>query len=65
MEKWVRVYISNEGDAATARDPAYHGMRKYLWGNVPAVDMLKRSHNEGNALPEQLRLLFAGTYLII
>jgi hypothetical protein len=37
-------------------------MQKYLWGNVPAVDMLNSSQNEGGALFEQLRLLFAGAY---
>ena len=54
MEKRVPAFISNEGDAATAVDQVYHGIQKYLWGNVPAVDIINISQNEGDALPEQL-----------
>lgn len=39
------------------------GGRKYLWGNVPAFDVLQLRSNEGEAYDGQLRLLFAGEYL--
>lgn len=37
-----------------------HGRKKYLWGNVPAIDMVQSCKNEGGNLPEQFNLLFAG-----
>jgi hypothetical protein len=37
-----------------------YGAKKFLWGNVPALDILKCKQNEGEDLPEDLRLLFAG-----
>lgn len=40
-----------------------YGKKKYLWGNVPALDMLGLAHNEGATYAKDLRLLFAGTYL--
>jgi hypothetical protein len=40
-----------------------HGKEKYLWGNVPAIDLINNGNNEGLGLPAKLRLLFAGTYL--
>lgn len=39
------------------------GGKKYLWGNVPAFDVLQLGSNEGNDYGEQLRILFAGVYL--
>ena len=37
-----------------------HGREKYLWGNVPALDLLNLQQNEGVDFAEDLRLLFAG-----
>ncbi len=39
-----------------------HGAKKYLWGNVPAIDVLDHQRNEGVDLPEDLHLLFAGKH---
>ena len=36
------------------------GMQKYLWGNVPAIDLLNLKDNEADATEENFRLLFAG-----
>ena len=36
------------------------GAKKYLWGNVPAYDVVQLSANEGKAYSGDLRLLFAG-----
>lgn len=36
------------------------GGTKYLWGNVPAFDILEIASNEGEAYAGDLRLLFAG-----
>ncbi|KAA8576352.1 hypothetical protein EYC84_006485 [Monilinia fructicola] len=38
-----------------------HGRKKYLWGNVPAIDMVQSSKNEGKEFPEQFNLLFAAS----
>jgi hypothetical protein len=42
-----------------------HGARKYLWGNVPAVDILNLNGNDTVQIPLSLRLLFASKYLIL
>lgn len=36
------------------------GLKKYLWGNMPPIDVLRLSENEGAAYAEELKLLFAG-----
>ncbi|KAF4311294.1 hypothetical protein GTA08_BOTSDO13075 [Botryosphaeria dothidea] len=38
-----------------------YGKKKYLWGNVPALDMLGLAHNEGATYAKDLRLLFAAS----
>ena len=35
------------------------GAKKYLWGNVPAYDVIQLPSNEGKAYSGDLRLLFA------
>ncbi|PWY93925.1 hypothetical protein BO94DRAFT_313736 [Aspergillus sclerotioniger CBS 115572] len=40
---------------------AYHGVRKYLWGNIPAIDVLQLGLNEGNDCGQDLRILFAAS----
>ena len=42
-------------------DQLAHGRQKYLWGNVPATDILNLQQNEGVDFTKDLRLLFAGT----
>lgn len=42
-----------------------HGRQKYLWGNVPAIDLLNLQRNEGVDYAEDLRLLFAGGFLFV
>jgi hypothetical protein len=39
------------------------GGKKYLWGNIPAFDVLQLGSNEGENYKGPLRLLFAGAYL--
>lgn len=36
------------------------GTIKYLWGNIPAVDVVKLEENEGKDFAQPLSLLFAG-----
>jgi hypothetical protein len=36
------------------------GGNKYYWGNMPALDILRLSENEGASHEHELRLLFAG-----
>jgi hypothetical protein len=47
------------GQAATNMHNPY-GAEKYLWGNVPALDVLKLAENEGAEYAEDISLLFAG-----
>jgi hypothetical protein len=37
-----------------------HVKQKYLWGNMPAVDVLALDRNEGNSYDKDLSVLFAG-----
>ena len=39
-----------------------HGTRKYFWGNVPALDILRLSEHEGETYGQDLVLLFAGQH---
>ena len=50
-----RAFILENAPFVTA-----HGSRKYLWGNVPAFDILNVQHNEVE-MPKNLHLLFAGS----
>jgi hypothetical protein len=36
------------------------GGRKYLWGNMPAFDLVNLGSNEGTGYGGHLKLLFAG-----
>lgn len=36
------------------------GGKKFLWGNIPALDVLQLGLNEGDDYEGQLSLLFAG-----
>ncbi|KAK6218393.1 hypothetical protein QIS74_06273 [Colletotrichum tabaci] len=38
-----------------------YGGGKYLWGNIPAIDVLQLEANEGEDYGEKLRLLFAAS----
>ncbi|KAK1753835.1 hypothetical protein QBC47DRAFT_303201 [Echria macrotheca] len=49
---------------STRASRAWHnpfGGEKYLWGNVPAIDVLRLPENEGNAYPDDISLLFAAS----
>lgn len=47
-------------DEGAPVDFVSHGRQNYLWGNVPAPDLLNLPQNEGVDLAGDLRLLFAG-----
>jgi len=48
-----------KGDAATNLHNPF-GAGKYLWGNVPAIDVLRLEQNEGEDYTGNIALLFAG-----
>ncbi|KFZ20600.1 hypothetical protein V501_00028 [Pseudogymnoascus sp. VKM F-4519 (FW-2642)] len=64
-EKWTPDWVLEN------RKPAFIGAggplgvqfggEKYLWGNIPAFDVLQLGSNEGNDYGEQLSLLFAAS----
>ncbi|KAF2141159.1 uncharacterized protein K452DRAFT_272970 [Aplosporella prunicola CBS 121167] len=47
--------------SALAATMTTHGTKKFLWGNVPAFDLLNLMHNEGIAYNQHIRLLFAAS----
>ncbi|KAL7808180.1 hypothetical protein V8C26DRAFT_304456 [Trichoderma gracile] len=56
---WVRenrtpAFIGDEGQVP-------FGGKKYLWGNMPAFDVLNLGSNEGDGYGKQLNLLFAAS----
>ncbi|RAL62447.1 hypothetical protein DID88_005013 [Monilinia fructigena] len=55
------AFIGGSNDGASIEEwvtMVQHGRKKYLWGNVPAIDMVQSSKNEGKEFPEQFNLLF-------
>ena len=38
----------------------YGRLRKYYWGNMPALDILSLDRNEGSSYDQDLHVLFAG-----
>ncbi|KAI0515446.1 hypothetical protein F5B22DRAFT_636473 [Xylaria bambusicola] len=48
------------GPQAQVINQAAFGAIKYLWGNVPAIDVIKLDQNEGVNFGNPLNLLFAG-----
>lgn len=38
------------------------GGKQYVWGNMPAIDILKLEENEGSDCATSMPLLFAGTF---
>jgi hypothetical protein len=37
------------------------GTNKYLWGNMPSIDVVRLGDNEGETHEQELKILFAGT----
>jgi hypothetical protein len=52
-------FMENTGLSQPANVTSYGG-KKYLWGNVPAFDMLQLKNNEGINTCQSLSLLLAG-----
>ena len=53
------------GDDSPFLNHTSHGRQKYLWGNVPALDLIKFHQNEGANFGGDLRLLLAGEVYLI
>ncbi|KAF2714991.1 hypothetical protein K504DRAFT_395900 [Pleomassaria siparia CBS 279.74] len=51
----------SSGDAATNIHNPYGATDKYLWGNVPAIDVLQLGRNEGSQHADKIALLFAAS----
>lgn len=49
------TFVSENGPSQTM-----FGGNKYLWGNVPAIDVLQLAKNEGDSYDHDVHLLFAG-----
>ncbi|KAF0638218.1 hypothetical protein FPSE5266_00605 [Fusarium pseudograminearum] len=62
-ETWTPNWIlTNRIPAFFGNMPAItFGGKKYIWGNVPALDVLQLGSNEGDNYQDQLNLLFAAS----
>ncbi|APA07182.1 hypothetical protein SS1G_04092 [Sclerotinia sclerotiorum 1980 UF-70] len=64
-EKRVPAFITPGGDLNAPVHEwvtmVQHGSKKYLWGNVPAIDVIQRGKNEGEIFPEEFNMLFAAS----
>lgn len=56
VENRTPSFVIGEDDVSMAT----FGGLKYLWGNVPAMDIFKMERNEGVSYAKDLRILFAG-----
>lgn len=53
-EKRKAAFVGDDADLVS------FGMQKYLWGNVPAIELLNVKDNESDATGRDFRLLLAG-----
>lgn len=59
MERRIPDFVENiNHDMGT--DMVKYGGNKYLWGNVPSLDLLQLRDNEGISTKRDLSLLLAG-----
>ncbi len=67
QKSWVPAWVREKREPAFIGDapPAHFGGFKYLWGNVPAFDILQLGSNEGDHYKLPLSLLFAGAWGIL
>ncbi|KAI8961484.1 hypothetical protein F5Y11DRAFT_326332 [Daldinia sp. FL1419] len=65
IKTWKPAWIKEHRAPAFMNDSGSHGesygAKKYLWGNVPAIDVIQLEKNEGNNFREPLNLLFAAS----
>jgi hypothetical protein len=59
---WRPSWAVEFREPAFAAGPSSEGGGKYLYGNMPAYDILKLEQNEGCDYAEDVHLLFAGTH---
>lgn len=55
---WLVEHGSNAGNVQQASV-------KYLWGNMPALNVLNLRSNEGESFSEDIKLLFAGEWIYL
>ena len=58
--RWVVENRSPTFIGSTDADQVKFGAEKYLWGNVPAFDVIQLGQNEGVDFRDPMNLLFAG-----
>ncbi|KAI9679628.1 MAG: hypothetical protein M1829_001590 [Trizodia sp. TS-e1964] len=66
-ESWVPGWCKESRTPAFVGEGgvATFGGGKYLWGNVPAFDVLQLAANEGGGHRDAVRLLFAGAFEVL
>lgn len=47
------------------QEPKRLGTIRYLWGNMPSIDVLQLSSNEGVDYSKDLNILFAGMEVLV
>ncbi|PQE06221.1 MYND finger family protein [Rutstroemia sp. NJR-2017a BBW] len=62
IEKRTPAFIDQDNIPESLTTPyKRYGMMKYFWGNVPAIDVLNCSKNEGVNIQKELHFLFAAS----
>lgn len=61
LENRTPAFINGAGEAREVGSvQKVFGGKKFFWGNMPALDVLRMADNEGKEYDEDIRLLFAG-----
>ena len=63
IERRKPAFVHN--DTCNVAGGVSFGMQKYLWGNIPAIDLLNPKDNESDATDRDFRLLFAGNNALL
>jgi hypothetical protein len=51
------TFLINDGESMNTD----FGTNKYLWGNMPSIDVIRLGVNEGETYEQDLKILFVGT----
>jgi hypothetical protein len=63
QKHWQPEWRKQQREPAFSSEAAVNsrfGTEKWLWGNIPSVDVIKLGRNEGETYQQDLNVLFAG-----
>lgn len=62
---WISGWVQRQEQPEFVKDPidiTHDPARKHLWGNMPAIDIVKLDTNEGFSFSDDINVLFAGSW---